>query len=129
MGGLVGGLVKVMVKPFFKVCVLVLEWGCAMYEVLFFPLDKFYGEVLYDVWRGARICMYVSSQENDSGIVPCVVVYSFGFWRLKVCMSYISNATYICCDVDMWSWSGELFYWCGGECVVHISGALVCASG
>ena len=101
-------------------CVLAFECECIVYEVLFLPLGIFYGKVFEDVWRGTRYCLDIIPQENDYGVVSCVVLDDFVFQGFKKYVSCVSNVAYVCCGIDGGDWSSELIHCRGWDIVVCV---------
>ena len=37
----------------------------------------------------------MSTQEDECGVVPCVVLNGFNFWGLLMCMRYVVKVAYV----------------------------------
>lgn len=86
-----------------------LECEYDVYEVLSLPLGIICGEVFEDVWGRARVCLDISPQDNDCGVVSCVVLCDFVFRGFKVYMGCLPNIANVCCGIDGWDWGCGLF--------------------
>lgn len=74
--------------------------------------------------------MYITPQENDCGVVPCVVLCDFDFRGLKVDMGFVANIANVCYDIYGWDWGLGFRVWvvlvlyveCGFVCCMESCG-------
>lgn len=69
-------------------------------------------------------CLFVyHPQENECGVVPCVVLCDFDFQGFKVNMGYVVNIANVCYGIYGWDWGLGFRVW---VVLVHMLSVVLC---
>ena len=55
----------------------------------------------------ARVCLNVTPEEDNCGVISCVILYVFRLRCFVMCVGYVIYTTYVCDCVDENVWGGS----------------------